>query len=44
MAPIVSEWVALNKDALLQFWREGEVWTLDQLNTFARQLNKIPRK
>ena len=26
-APLVSAWVALNRDALLEFWNEGASWT-----------------
>jgi hypothetical protein len=41
MAPSVIEWVKLNREALLQFWNEGESWTIDELNGFIDGLKKV---
>jgi hypothetical protein len=33
-APLVSAWVALNRDALLEFWNEGASWTRAEVSRF----------
>src|SRR5690349_13673331 len=33
-APDVIRWVALNKDALLDFWNNGDAWTDPQVTAF----------
>ena len=43
VAPAVIEWVTLNRDALLQFWNEGEAWPIDDLAAFASRLKKLPK-
>lgn len=42
MTPIVTEWVNLNRDALLQFWNEGETWTRQEVNAHLDALKKLP--
>lgn len=44
MAPVVIEWVRLNWAALLRFWNEGQYWSIDELNAFAEQLAKVPKR
>ena len=43
VAPAVIEWVKLNREALLQFWNEGDSWSIDELSAFATRLKKLPR-
>jgi hypothetical protein len=38
----VKEWVALNRDALLEFWQHGVSWTRDEVNAFIDGLAKLP--
>jgi uncharacterized protein YneR len=40
-APDVISWVKLNKSALLQFWKEGNGWSYDDLAVFIEQLKKL---
>jgi hypothetical protein len=40
-APDVIRWVALNKDALLDFWNTGDSWTDPQVTAFKRALKRI---
>jgi hypothetical protein len=40
-APGVTAWVKLNRQALLDFWNEGENWTIDELNAFVASLKKV---
>ena len=40
MAPAVIAWVALNKDALLDFWRQGDTWTQPEVNNFIQRLRR----
>jgi hypothetical protein len=40
MSPRVVEWVALNKDALLDFWDHGDTWTQPQVNDFIQKLRR----
>ena len=41
MAPRVIEWVARNKDALLDFWRNGDTWTQPEVNQFIQRLQRV---
>ncbi|MGA8551086.1 MAG: hypothetical protein WB678_12715 [Stellaceae bacterium] len=38
MSPHVIEWVARNKDALLDFWHRGDTWTQPEVNDFIQEL------
>src|SRR5207302_2929336 len=40
-APDVIQWVALNKDALLDFWNNGDTWTDPQVTAFKLALRRI---
>jgi hypothetical protein len=40
-APDVIRWVALNKDALLDFWNNGDTWTDLQVTAFKQALKRI---
>jgi hypothetical protein len=40
-APDVIRWVALNKDALLDFWNNGDAWTDPQVTAFKQMLKRI---
>jgi hypothetical protein len=42
MAPLVIDWVRLNREPLLRFWKEGQYWTIDEMNAFADRLRKVP--
>jgi len=42
MAPRVIAWVQLNREPLLRFWAGGQYWTVDEVNTFVDQLQKVP--
>jgi hypothetical protein len=39
----VATWVRLNHAALLDFWRDGETWTRDEMNAFIDGLEKLAR-
>lgn len=41
MSPQVIQWVALNKDALLEFWNNGDTWTDPQVTAFKQALKRI---
>ncbi len=41
MSPQVMQWVALNKDPLLDFWNRGDTWTQPQVNAFVQALKRI---
>lgn len=41
MSPQVIRWVALNKDALLDFWNNGDSWTDPQVTAFKQALKRI---
>jgi hypothetical protein len=41
MAPHVIRWAALNKDALLDFWNNGDSWTDPQVTGFKQALKRI---
>lgn len=38
----VGRWVALNRDALLDFWFNGFAWTVDELHAFTKGLTRFP--
>src|SRR3954447_9727377 len=40
-APDVIRWVALNKEALLDFWNNGDTWTDPQVTAFKQALRRI---
>ena len=42
-APLVSAWVALNRDALLEFWNEGASWTRAEVSRFLDGLKRPQR-
>jgi hypothetical protein len=42
VAPVVVEWVKLNRVDLLRFWEEGQSWTLEEVYAFGSQLRKLP--
>jgi hypothetical protein len=41
MSPQVIEWVAHNKDALLDFWHHGDAWTQPEVNAFMQRLQPV---
>ncbi len=41
-APEVIEWVKLNREALLQFWKEGDSWPIEDVLAFTQRLKKLP--
>ena len=41
MSPQVVQWVAANKDALLDFWNNGDTWMQPQVNAFIQTLKRI---
>ena len=41
MSPLVIQWVTLNKDALLDFWHDGDTWTASQLIQLLQGFRKI---
>ena len=41
MSPAVIQWVALNKDALLDFWHNGDTWTASELIQFLQSFRKV---
>jgi len=41
MSPQVVQWVATNKDALLDFWNNGDTWMQPQVNAFIQTLKRI---
>jgi len=40
-SPEVARWVTLNKDALLDFWNNGDSWTDPQVTVFKQALKRI---
>ena len=40
-SPEVIRWVVLNKDALLDFWTNGDTWLLPQVNAFLQALKRL---
>jgi hypothetical protein len=41
-APQVSQWILLNREALLSFWSDGQYWTTAQVRVFLSGLRKLP--
>jgi hypothetical protein len=41
MSPQVIEWVLRNKDALLDFWHNGDTWTQPEVNDFIQKLRRV---
>jgi hypothetical protein len=41
MAPQVIQWVAINRDALLDFWNNGDSWSDPQVTAFKQALKRI---
>ena len=41
MSPQVVEWVSRNKDALLDFWHQGDTWTQPEVNDFIEKLQRV---
>jgi hypothetical protein len=41
MSPAVIDWVARNKDALLDFWNNGDTWTQPEVNDFIQRLQRL---
>jgi len=41
MSPQVIAWVARNKDALLDFWYHGDIWTQPEVNDFIQKLKPV---
>jgi hypothetical protein len=40
-SPQVIKWVARNRDALLDFWNNGDTWTQPEVNDFIQQLQRV---
>ena len=40
-APDVIQWVAINRDALLDFWNNGDTWTDPQVTSFKQALKRL---
>ena len=40
-APDVIRWAALNRDALLDFWNNGDTWSDPQVTAFKQALKRI---
>jgi hypothetical protein len=41
LSPQVIDWVSRNKDALLDFWYHGDIWTQPEVNDFIQKLQRI---
>jgi hypothetical protein len=41
MSPQVIDWVSRNKDALLDFWHNGDTWTQPEVNDFIQKLQRV---
>jgi hypothetical protein len=41
MSPLVIQWVAFNKDTLLDFWHNGDTWTASRLIQFLQSFRKV---
>jgi hypothetical protein len=41
MAPQVIEWVSRNRNALLDFWNNGDTWTQPEVNDFIQRLHCV---
>ncbi|MBV8133288.1 MAG: hypothetical protein JO282_12385 [Alphaproteobacteria bacterium] len=40
-SPQVIDWVSCNKDALLDFWYQGDTWTQPEVNDFIQKLRRV---
>jgi len=40
-SPQVIEWVSRNRDALLDFWNNGDTWTQPEVNDFIQRLQRL---
>ena len=40
-SPQVIEWVSRNRDALLDFWNNGDAWTQPEVNDFIQRLRRV---
>ena len=40
-APQVIEWVSRNRDALLDFWNNGDTWMQPEVNDFIQRLQRV---
>ena len=43
-APLVCAWIALNRDALLEFWNEGASWTRAEVSRFLDGLKRLKER
>lgn len=41
MSSQVIEWVSRNRDALLDFWHNGDTWTQPAVNEFIQKLQRV---
>jgi hypothetical protein len=41
MSPQVIAWVSHNKDALLDFWHNGDTWTQPEVSHFIERLQRV---
>jgi hypothetical protein len=41
LSPQVVDWVARNKDPLLDFWYRGDTWTQPEVNDFIQKLQRV---
>jgi len=41
MSPQVIDWVSHNKNALLDFWHQGDTWTQPEVNDFIQRLRRV---
>ena len=41
MSPHVIAWVAVNRDALFDFWHHGDTWTQPGVNDFIQKLRRL---
>jgi hypothetical protein len=37
----VITWVSRNKDALVDFWYHGDIWTQPEVNDFIQKLDRV---
>jgi hypothetical protein len=40
-APLVLEWAALNREALVRYWNEGDGYSRQETNTFVESLGRV---
>lgn len=41
MSPRVMDWVRLNREALLNFWNEGDTWMDEEVTAFKDALRRV---